>query len=56
MKEEERLKKTTVVLSADLHRRARIRAAELETDFRVIVIRALEEFLSRPTKKGGRSG
>ena len=53
---EEQLKKTTILLPLELHRRARIRAAELDTDFRVIVIRALEEFLSRPAKKGGRSG
>lgn len=53
---DEVLKKTTLVLPVDLHRRARIRAAELDTDFRTIVIRALEEFLSRPAKKGGRNG
>jgi hypothetical protein len=49
-------KKTTILIPADLHRRARIRAAETDTDLRTIVIKALEEFLSRPTKKGGRSG
>ena len=52
MKEED--KKTTVVIPADLHRRARIRAAETDTDFRTIVIRALEEYLSRPAKRGGK--
>jgi hypothetical protein len=52
--ESERLKKTTVVLSAELHRRARIRAAELETDFRTVVIRALEDFLAKPPKKAGK--
>lgn len=52
---EEQTKKTTIVLPVDLHRRARIRAAELDTDLRTIVIRALEEFLSKPAKKGGKS-
>ena len=51
---EEDLKKTTLVLPADLHRRARIRAAEMDTDLRSIVIAALEEYLSRPAKKGGK--
>ena len=52
MKEQER--KTTIVLPADLHRRARIRAAETDTDLRTVVIRALEEFLSKPVKRGGK--
>jgi hypothetical protein len=48
-------KKTTIVIPADLHRRARIRAAETDTDFRSIVIRALEEYLMKPAKKGGKT-
>lgn len=48
-------KKTTIVIPAEIHRRARIRAAETDTDFRTIVIRALEEFLSKPAKQGGKS-
>jgi hypothetical protein len=53
MKDENR--KTTIEIPANLHRRARIRAAESDTDFRSIVIRALEEYLARPVKKGGRT-
>ena len=49
------MRKTTLVLPVDLHRRARVRAAELDMDLRTIVIKALEEFLSRPAKKGGKA-
>ncbi len=47
-------KKTTIILPADLHRRARIRAAEDDTDFRSIVIEALERFLTRKARRGRR--
>jgi hypothetical protein len=53
MKEENR--KTTIEIPADLHRRARIRAAETDTDFRTIVIRALEEYLAKAVRKGGKT-
>ena len=48
-------KKTTIVIPIDLWRRARIRAAEIDSDFRGVTIRALEEFLARPAKKGGKT-
>jgi hypothetical protein len=47
-------KKTTVILPEELWRRARVRAAETDTDLRSVVIEALELLLSRPaSKKGG---
>ena len=45
--------KTTVVLPAPLWERARIRAIEERTDFRSVVIKALEAYL-KASKRGGR--
>ena len=45
--------KTTIELPADLWRRARIRALDERTDFRRIVIGALEAYL-KTTKEGTR--
>lgn len=44
-------KKTTIVIPEDLWRRARVRAAETDRDFRSVVIEALEQLLSKPAKK-----
>ena len=44
--------KTTVVLPAPLWESARIHAIEERTDFRTVVIRALEAYL-KASKKGG---
>jgi hypothetical protein len=41
----EEQKKTSLVLPATLHRKARIRAAQDDTDFRSVVIAALERYL-----------
>ena len=50
-------KKTTIVIPAGLWRRARVRAAETDADFRTVVIEALAAFLAKPqAKKGGRDG
>jgi hypothetical protein len=49
------LVKTTIAIPRELWRRARVRAAEEDADFRTVVMRALEMYL-RPTKapkKGG---
>lgn len=47
-------RKTTIVLPEALWRRARLRAAETDTDLRTVVIQALELFLAKPVaKKGG---
>jgi len=47
--------KTTIVIPRELWRRARVRAAEEDSDFRTIVIRALESYLGAKTpKKEGR--
>jgi predicted HicB family RNase H-like nuclease len=47
----------TVEVPIELHRRAKIRAVELGTDLRSLVIEALERALAeRKPKKGGRDG
>ncbi len=47
--------KLTVEIPRDLWRRAKIRAAETDTDLRSVVIAALEAFLAAKRKKGGRN-
>ena len=44
-------KRLTVDIPAELHRRAKIRAAELGSDLRVIVIEGLELRLAQRSKK-----
>ncbi len=47
----------TVEIPIELHRRAKIRAVEVGTDLRSLVIEALERVLAeRKPKKGGRDG
>lgn len=57
--EQGRLVKMTVLIPKDLHRRAKVRAAETDVDMRDVVIAAMESFLSGKAKdapkKGGRS-
>lgn len=49
------LVKTTIAIPRELWRRARVRAAEDDADFRTVVMRALEAYLrpARAPKKGG---
>jgi hypothetical protein len=49
--------KTTILIPRELWRRAKVRAAETDADFRRVVIAALEAYLGggRSPKKGGRS-
>jgi hypothetical protein len=44
-------KKTTIVIPRELWRRARVRAAEEDTGFGTVVIRALESYLAAKTPK-----
>jgi hypothetical protein len=48
--------KTTILIPRELWRRAKVRAAETDADFRRVVIAALEAYLGggRSPKKGGR--
>jgi hypothetical protein len=46
--------KTTIVIPRALWRRAKVRAAETDSDFRSVVIVALEALLATKTKKGRR--
>lgn len=48
-------KKTTVEIPADLWRSAKVRALDDETDFRTVVIRALEAYLGE-VKKSAKAG
>ena len=50
-------KMLTVEVPIELHRRAKVRAAELGTDLRSLVIEGLERVLAeRKPKRGGRDG
>jgi len=54
MDQDQEMVKTTIVISRDLWRRARIRAAHEDADFRTVVIQALEEFLATPPQPKAR--
>ena len=53
MPKDEDEKRLTVDIPAELHRRAKIRAAELGVDLRVIVIEGLQLRLAQKDKKAG---
>lgn len=44
----------TVTVSAETYRRARVRAAELDTSVSAVVARALDEFAASDTQAGAR--
>lgn len=48
------MQKLTVEVPKDLWRRAKVRAAESDTDLRSVVIAALERFLAEKPKGGRR--
>lgn len=52
---EPRMVRTTLELSEDLWRRAKMRALD-EGDLRTVMIRALEEYLAKPPKSKARKG
>lgn len=51
----EALKRTSLDLPLALWKRVKIRAVEEGTDFRSLVIQALEAYLSQKSKKGGKA-
>jgi hypothetical protein len=51
MPKEEPMVKMTVLVPKDLHRRAKVRAAETDKDMRDVVIAALEAFLSKASER-----
>lgn len=46
--------KTTILIPRELWRRAKVRAAETDADFRTVVIQALEAYLAKKTKGGAK--
>ncbi len=53
-KEGQKMQVTSIELPDDLYRKAKYRAVDDSTTFKAVVQRALEEYLGKSKKKGGR--